>query len=318
MKLDVVFNFFNFVVFRLCRVFSVFKRQQQFCHAGSPRLHDAESLPRVRRRRLCSRQSDGLHRSCLVAGRVFERLDELQSRRKPVDRLLSEGTGEHRLQGREMRPAERRHRFHRLHAGPDQPSAPQHLVNHGSQAEDIRAPIPGVSRDAFRRCVRPPDRRGGTDVLERPRNPNADDAGRLRREQDIPRIERAVLEVPLRGEVQAFSQLTRHAQRVDDGHLALLAHDDVERVAGEVILREIRDDAVEAGCDGRCQSRVSKSGFDQAFELGEELMNTFGRKVEPEDFDRHQAITIWFVRAKHRPQSTGTDLMKYSKWTEGV
>jgi len=47
-------------------------------------------------------------------------------------------------------------------------------------------------------------------------------------------------------------------------------------------------------------------------------MDTLGRQVEPEDFDGHQTIAFRFIGTKYRTQSTGTDLMKYSKWTEGV
>jgi hypothetical protein len=47
-------------------------------------------------------------------------------------------------------------------------------------------------------------------------------------------------------------------------------------------------------------------------------MGSLGRQVETEDFDRYEAIAFRLVRTKNRPQSTGTDLMKYSKWTEGV
>ena len=131
-------------------------------------------------------------------------------------------------------------------------------------------------------------------------------------------MERAVFSVAVGREVEALGQLASHAKRVDERQRTVLAHHDVERVGGDVILREIRDDAVDAGRDGRGDPGMSKSGFDQALELADELMHPLRRQVEAEDFDRHQAIALRLVRAKHRPQSTGTDLMKYSKWTESV
>ena len=63
---------------------------------------------------------------------------------------------------------------------------------------------------------------------------------------------------------------------------------------------------------------MSKPRLDQALEFANQLMGTLRRQVEAEDFDRDEAIALRFVRPKHRPQSTGTDLMKYSKWTERV
>src|SRR5262249_38302962 len=63
---------------------------------------------------------------------------------------------------------------------------------------------------------------------------------------------------------------------------------------------------------------MSKPRLDQVLEFASQLMGTLRRQVESEDLDRHEAIALRFVRTKHRPQSTGTDLMKYSKWTEGV
>ena len=56
----------------------------------------------------------------------------------------------------------------------------------------------------------------------------------------------------------------------------------------------------------------------QPLEFADQFMDTFGLQVEAEDFDRNQAIAFRFVRTKHRTQRTGTDLMKYPKWTKGV
>jgi hypothetical protein len=63
---------------------------------------------------------------------------------------------------------------------------------------------------------------------------------------------------------------------------------------------------------------MSKPGVDQALEFADQLMDALGRQVEPEDFDGNQPIALRFIRAKHRTQSTGTDLMEDTKWTEGV
>jgi hypothetical protein len=131
-------------------------------------------------------------------------------------------------------------------------------------------------------------------------------------------MERAMFDQSLRGGIECMSQLAHHGQRLGKRQRAPFAYHDIERVAGEVILREVCDDAVEAGGDGGRNRRMSKPDVDQPLEFADQLMDTFGRQVEAEDFDRNQAIALRFVRTKHRTQSTGTDLMKYPKWTKGV
>ena len=283
----------------------VLERQQQFRHRGhSLRLHDTKT--------------SRFGRGCLRADSAFERLDKFRGRRKPVDRLLGKRAGKHRLQCREMCPRERRHRVDRLQSGSNDSPAPQHLVDDRGQAEDVGPMIPGRSLHALGRRVWPANRHGRADPFERSRNPEADDASAFRREQDVARMERAVFDQSLRGGIERLSQLARHGQRLVKRQRASFANHDIERVAGEVILREVCDDAVETSGDGRRDDRMPKSGVDQPFEFADQLMDTFGRQVEAEDFDRNQAIAIRFVRTKHRTQSTGTDLMKYAKWTKGV
>ena len=131
-------------------------------------------------------------------------------------------------------------------------------------------------------------------------------------------MKRAVFDQSLRGGIERFGQLTRREQRLRERQRASLAAHDVQRIGGEVILREVGDDAVETGRDGSRNRRMSKPGVDQALEFADQLMDAFGRQVEPEDFDGDQPIALRFIRAKHRTQSTGTDLMEHAKWTEGV
>ena len=131
-------------------------------------------------------------------------------------------------------------------------------------------------------------------------------------------MQRAVFDEPLRGGIECMSQLAHHGQRLGKRQRAPFAYHDIERVAGEVILREVCDDAVETGRDGSRDRRMSKPGLDQPLEFADQLMDALGRQVEAEHFDGNQPIAFRFVRAKHRAQSTGTDLMKYPKWTKGV
>ena len=59
-------------------------------------------------------------------------------------------------------------------------------------------------------------------------------------------------------------------------------------------------------------------GGDEPLELGYELMYTFRREIELEDFDCDEAIASRFVRTEDRSQHPCTDLMKNTKWTERV
>jgi hypothetical protein len=114
-------------------------------------------------------------------------------------------------------------------------------------------------------------------------------------------MERTMLDESLRGEIERFSQPASHWQRLRQRQRASLASHDVERVAGEVILRQIGNNAVETGRDGSRNRGMSKLGLDQPLEFGDQLMDALGGQVEPENFDGNEAIALGFVRTKHRP-----------------
>jgi hypothetical protein len=59
-------------------------------------------------------------------------------------------------------------------------------------------------------------------------------------------------------------------------------------------------------------------GADHFLELGDELVNAFGRKIDPENLYRNQSIAIGIIRTKDRAQSTIADLVEHAKWTKGV
>jgi hypothetical protein len=99
----------------------------------------------------------------------------------------------------------------------------------------------------------------------------------------------------------------------------MFAHDDVERIGGREALREkgvvaaVDTGGARRGDDGMLQLRA-----DQLLELGDELVNAFWRKVDPENFDRDETIAIGIIRTKDWSQSTIADLVEHAKWTEGV
>ena len=59
-------------------------------------------------------------------------------------------------------------------------------------------------------------------------------------------------------------------------------------------------------------------GGDQLFEFRDELVNAFRRKIEPEHFDRDQAIAFGIVSTEDRSQSAIADLVEHAKRAEGV
>jgi len=56
----------------------------------------------------------------------------------------------------------------------------------------------------------------------------------------------------------------------------------------------------------------------QPFELSHQLMDAFGRQIEPERLDRDEPIAFGIVRAKDGTYSTGANLMENPEWTENV
>src|SRR5215475_3260762 len=132
-------------------------------------------------------------------------------------------------------------------------------------------------------------------------------------------MQRSVQDLSFRSVVERLGEMARDAQRTGHGHRAVLAHDDVERIRCREALRE---KCVVAAVDtGRARSRnhgMLQLGTDQFLELGDELVNAFGRKIDPEDLYRDQSIAIGIIRTKDRAQSTIADLVEHAKWTEGV
>ena len=90
-------------------------------------------------------------------------------------------------------------------------------------------------------------------------------------------------------------------------------------IGGGKILREI---SAAAGVDARGARRGDDGMLqlrrDQLLEFGDELVNAFGWKIEPENFYGDESIAIGVVRAKNGAQSTIADLVEHAKWTEGV
>ncbi len=226
-------------------------------------------------------------------------------------------TGTEAPERREIATGKLRQRVSGLRPGSRHSPAPQHLVHQRREAEDIGAAVPIGAGDALGRRVRPPHGRRHADALERARHAETGQPNLVLRDEHVAGVKRAMSDVDGGGKIERVRKLARHAQHVG-GRTRTIADDDVERVGGDVLLRKIRDNPVDAGGEGRGDARVRESGGNQPLELGDKLMHAFGRQIETEDFDGNQAIAIGFVRTKDRTQSPGTDLMENTKRTERV
>ena len=120
------------------------------------------------------------------------------------------------------------------------------------------------------------------------------------------------------GVVERVGELAGDAQCLGGRRRAVFANDDVERVGGGEVLREICAVAVDACRARRREHRMPQLRRDQLFELADQLVHALGRKIKPEKFDGDEPIAVRFVRAKHGTQSTSTDLMEDTKRTEGI
>ena len=79
------------------------------------------------------------------------------------------------------------------------------------------------------------------------------------------------------------------------------------------------DRAVGQPCGNRRGNDVMvQIGRNQSLEKRDELMQPFERQIERELLDGNNPIPIGIVGAKHRTQRPGANLMKNTKWSEGV
>jgi len=160
--------------------------------------------------------------------------------------------------------------------------AQEKLVHHGREAEHIGPAIPDATADALGRGVGPAHRRRNADALERTRHAKANQTKLVCRHEDIARMQRPVQDLPGRSEVEGVGQRGGHPQHVDRSRRAALSNDDVERLCGDVVLRQVGLDAVDAGRKRRGNHQVSKIGGNQLLELANQLMDALGRQVQAE------------------------------------
>ena len=128
----------------------------------------------------------------------------------------------------------------------------------------------------------------------------------------------AVHHVHDRRKIECATKLCRHAKSVGWRRRPVIAHDDVEGIGGDEVLREIGRGAGDASGDRCGNRRMRQVGRDELLEFGDELMHALGRNVQAKQLDRHEPILIGFVRAKNWSKRSGSNLMQDAKGTERV
>ncbi len=250
--------------------------------------------------------------------RGVERLRKLERGLESVRWILRERAGERVAERRQIAAADFGQAVGRLCADAGRPAAPQQLVHQRREAEDVGAAIPRGAGDPLGSRVRPAHRRLHADPLERVSDADAGQSCFLRRQQDVARVQRAVRDAHGGGKVERARQLGRDAHRVGGRRRTVLANREVERLGGDIILRQVRRDVDDAGADRRDKRGIVEACGNNPLELGDELVNALGRKVELEQLDRDQPFARRVVRAKHWSQRAGANLMKNTKRSERV
>jgi hypothetical protein len=91
----------------------------------------------------------------------------------------------------------------------------------------------------------------------------------------------------------------------------------VERLGGDIFLREVRQAAFDAGPQRPDDGGMLQIERDDTLELARYRGGLLGRDVEAEDLDGREPIELGLIRAEDRAENANTDLMKDTKGPEG-
>jgi hypothetical protein len=92
-----------------------------------------------------------------------------------------------------------------------------------------------------------------------------------------------------------------------------VAHRDVERLRGDVLLGAVGDGPLDARGDGFDDRWMKEAGFSRPRQFVGERLRLFRRDVQTEDLDRDQPISRRLVGTEDRPECADTDLMQDSE-----
>jgi hypothetical protein len=190
-------------------------------------------------------------------------------------------------------------------------------VHEGRQAEDIRLSVPWSTCPALGRGIRTTNGCGDADALQRSGHANAGQPRLVIRQEHIARMQRTMVDVRHRRQVERSRQLHRYAKRISGRRRAVLTNRQVQRFGRDVILCEVRRHARDTGRQWDRDCGVIQVGGDELIELGNELMDAFGRQIQFEELDRNQSFAPRVISAEYRPKRACTNLMENPKRSEG-
>ena len=192
-------------------------------------------------------------------------------------------------------------------------AAGQQFERNRGQREHVGRRAPRLAGDPLRGGIRTADRRAQPDAFERVDDAEAARARLVRSHEDVAQVQRAVPDARGAREVDRASQLREEWQRLVERGRRVVADRDVERLAGDVLLRAVRDRAFDAGGDRLDDRRMEEARIRGARQLVGERLRLFWRDVEPEDLDRDEPIAGGLVRSEDRSKRANTDLMQHPK-----
>ena len=112
--------------------------------------------------------------------------------------------------------------------------------------------------------------------------------------------------------------MCHHPHRLGRRSRPLLPHDDIHRVGGDELLRQVRRGVDDPGGPRRGDCRVRQIGRDQLLEFGDQAEGSLRREIQPEPLYRDEFLLLRIVRPKHGTERARADLMENAKWTERV
>lgn len=246
-------------------------------------------------------------------------LRKLERGIEPIIQLVGKRTHEKVSQRSQIRAGQFRQRVGRLSPQTGHPFRPQPFMNEDGEAEHVGPPIPDRrSRRPLGSGIRSSHRNSRPCPLKRMRDPKAGQLDRVGRNEHIARVQRAVDDLRVRRRIEGAGEVSRNPHRLGRRRRPVLPYDDVDRVGGDKIVREVRRGVDNPGGQGRGDRRVPQIGRDQLLEFGDQTVRPLGRKIQTEPFYRDEFLLLRIVRAKNGTERTRADLMENAKWTEGV
>jgi hypothetical protein len=131
-------------------------------------------------------------------------------------------------------------------------------------------------------------------------------------------VQGAVDDLGVRRRVESAGKVRGNPGGLGGRRRPALPYDDVDRVGGHKIVREVRRGVDDPGCQRRRNRPVRQIGRDQLLEFGDQAVRSLRRKVQTEPFYRDQFLLFRIVRTKNGAERARADLVENAKRTEGV